>query len=62
MEDNYKDVVSKCDLELVFLKCWAFGEVKKICGPAGTSEMGKRSSKETVESKTEPSVIPCYTS
>ena len=33
MEDSYKDVVNKCDLELVFLKCWAFGEVKKIQGP-----------------------------
>ena len=30
LEDNYQDVVKKCDLELVFLKCWAFGEVKKI--------------------------------
>ena len=29
-EDNYQDIVDKCDLELVFLKCWAFGEVKKI--------------------------------
>ena len=29
MEDSYKDIVSKCDLELVFLKCWAFGEVNR---------------------------------
>ena len=36
MEDNYQDTVNKCDLELVFLKCWAFGEVKKIRGPTGT--------------------------
>ena len=30
MEDNYQNIVDKCDLELVFLKCWALGEVKKI--------------------------------
>ena len=30
MEDSYTDIVNKCDLELVFLKCWAFGEVKKL--------------------------------
>ena len=29
-EDSHADIVAKCDLELVFLKCWAFGEVKKI--------------------------------
>ena len=33
MEDSHADIVAKCDLELVFLKCWAFGEVKKIRGP-----------------------------
>ena len=36
LEDNYQDVVKKCDLELVFLKCWAFGEVKKIRAPTET--------------------------
>ena len=36
-EDNHQDVVNKCDLELVFLKCWAFGKVKKIRGPTRTS-------------------------
>ena len=36
-EDNHQDIVDKCDLELVFLKCWAFGEVKKIQGPTRTS-------------------------
>ena len=36
MEDNYQDIVDKYDLELVFLKCWDFGEVKKIQGPTGT--------------------------
>ena len=30
MENNYQDIIDKCDLELVFLKCWAFGKVKKI--------------------------------
>ena len=37
MEDNYQDIVDKCDLELVFLKCWAFGKIKKIRGPTKTS-------------------------
>ena len=36
LEDNHRDVVEKCDLELVFLKCWAFGEVKKIRAPTTT--------------------------
>ena len=36
MEDNYQDIIDKCDLELVFLKCWAFCEVKKIRGPTST--------------------------
>ena len=38
MEDSYQDIVNKCDLELVFLKCWAFGEVKKIQGPTGAHQ------------------------
>ena len=38
MEDSYTDIVNKCDLELVFLKCWAFGEVKKIQGPNSTQQ------------------------
>ena len=37
-EDNHADIVAKCDLELVFLKCWAFGEVKKIRGPTTTQQ------------------------
>ena len=36
LEDNYEDVVKKCDLELVFLKRWAFGDVKKIRAPTMT--------------------------
>ena len=41
LEDTYKDVVIKCDLELVFLKCWAFGEIKQICGPAAVPKSKK---------------------
>ena len=37
-EDNHADIVAKCDLELVFLKCGAFGEVKKIRGPTTTPQ------------------------
>ena len=37
-EDSHADIVAKCDLELVFLKCWAFGEVKKIRGPTTTQQ------------------------
>ena len=48
-EDNHQDVVNKCDLELVFLKCWAFGEVKKIRGPT-------RNSLTSVEDKDSTSV------
>ena len=46
MEDSYKDVVCKCDLELMYLKCWAFGEVKKICGPASVLDAGKKTHKK----------------
>ena len=38
MEDSYTDIVNKCDLELIFLKCWAFSEVKKIRGPNSTQQ------------------------
>ena len=58
MEDSYKDVVCKCDLELVYLKCWAFSEVKKIRGPASVPDLGKNTSKKPKEPKTKPSVIP----
>ena len=53
MDDSYKDVVCKCDLELVYLKCWAFSEVKKIRGPASVPEANK-----SKESKTKLDVIP----
>ena len=46
MEDSYKDVVCKCDLELVYLKCWAFDEVKQICGPASVPDAGKKTHKK----------------
>ena len=58
MEDSYKDVVCKCDLELVYLKSWTFGEVKKICVPAVVLDAGKKISKKPKESKVTPNVIP----
>ena len=58
MEDSYKDVVCKCDLELMHLKCLAFGEVKKIRGPASVPDSGKNIPKKSKEPKTKPSVIP----
>ena len=68
MEDNYQDIIDKCDLELVFLKCWAFGEVKKIQGPTGTrlatvedkeKPDGTPASKAVIPSSvTNPNVIP----
>ena len=54
-EDNYQDIVDKCDLELVFLKCWAFGEVKKIRGPTRTSLTNVEDKDSTPASK---AVIP----
>ena len=50
-EDNHADIVAKCDLELVFLKCWAFGEVKKIRGPTTIPK--------AVNTPSTPDVIPC---
>ena len=38
IEDNYNDIVCKCDLELVYLKNWVFGEVKKIRTPIVKSD------------------------
>ena len=64
-EDNHQDVVDKCDLELVFLKCWAFGEVKKIRGPTRTSLTNIEDKDSTPVSKAvipssvaSPTVIP----
>ena len=56
MEDSYKDVVRKCNLELIFLKCWAFGEVKQIQRPTGVPRTGKRTSKKS--EALNPDVIP----
>ena len=64
-EDSHQDIVAKCDLELVFLKCWAFGEVKKIRGPVRTSLTNVEESDSTRSSKADkssgvvsPKVIP----
>ena len=54
-EDNHQDIVDKCDLELLFLKCWAFGEVKKIWGPTRTSLTNIEDKDSTPASK---AVIP----
>ena len=64
-EDNHQDIVDKCDLELVFLKCWAFGEVKKVRGPTRTSlttieDKGSTPASKAVipSSVASPNVIP----
>ena len=64
MEDSYKDLVHKCDLELIFLKCWAFGEVKQIRGPVSVPKTSKSiikkgmASKETDTPPVDTDVIP----
>ena len=65
MEDSHQDIVAKCDLELVFLKCWAFGKVKKIRGPVRTNLTNVEESDSTRSSKADkssgvasPKVIP----
>ena len=58
MEDSYKDVVSKCDLELVFLKCWAFGKIKKIHGPTGILKTDTRAKPDGTNPPVEDVVIP----
>ena len=50
-EDTYKDILCKCDIELVFLKCWTFGEVKKIRGLAVIDKKGKKTSGKPETSK-----------
>ena len=64
-EDNHQDIVDKCDLELVFLKCWAFGKVKNIRGPSRTSLTNVEDKDSTPASKVvipssvaSPNVIP----
>ena len=64
-EDNHQDIVEKCDLELVFLKCWAFGEVKKIRGLTRTSLTNVEDKDSTPGNKTavssgvaSPNIIP----
>ena len=54
-EDSHQDIVAKCDLELVFLKCWAFGEVKKIRGPVRTMPINVEESDSTRSSKADKS-------
>ena len=51
MEDSYKDIVCKCDLELIFLKCWAFGEVRQICGPSSVPKNIKNTPQKATASK-----------
>ena len=64
-EDNHQDIVEKCDLELVFLKCWEFGEVKKIRGPTRTSLTNMEDKDSAPRNKTalssgvaSPNIIP----
>ena len=45
----------KCDLELVYLKNWAFGEVKKIRVPTVKPDADEKSTEKPKESK---AVIP----
>ena len=51
MEDSYKDIVCKCDIELVFLKCWTFGKVKQIYGPTDVPKIGKHTQQDAAASK-----------
>ena len=64
-EDNHQDIVAKCDLELVFLKCWVYGEVKKIRGATRTRLTNVEDKDCTLASKAvkpsgvaSPNVIP----
>ena len=60
-EDSHQDIVAKCDLELVFLKCWAFGEVKKIRGPVRTIPTNVEESDSKADKSSgvvSPKVIP----
>ena len=51
IEDNYTDIVSKCNLELVYLKNWVFGEVKKIRAPIVTPDADGKITEKPKESK-----------
>ena len=51
MEDSYKDIVHKCDLELIFLKYWAFGEVRQIRGPSSVPKNIKNTPQKATASK-----------
>ena len=57
-DDSHADIIAKCDLELVLLKCWAFGEVKKIRGPTGTQQADNTTSTADVIPGNVPNVIP----
>ena len=43
--------MNKCDLELVYLKNWVFGEVKKILAPIATPDADGKITKKPKESK-----------
>ena len=58
IEDNYNDTVCKCDLELVYLKNWVFGEVKKIRAPIVKSDADGKITEKPKEYKVTLDVIP----
>ena len=55
IEDDYNDIVRKCDLELVYLKNWVFGEVKKIRVPTVKPDADEKSIEKPKESE---AIIP----
>ena len=58
IEDNYNDTVSKCDLELVYLKNWVFGEMKKIRAPTVNPDADGKVTEKPKEYKATLDVIP----
>ena len=58
IEDNYNDIMCKCDLELVYLKNWVFCEVKKIHEPIVKPDADEKITEKPKESKATLDVIP----
>ena len=58
IEDNYNDIICKCDLELVYLKNWVLGEVRKICAPIVKLDADEKITEKPKESKVTLDIIP----
>ena len=68
ISDTQCDILPKCDLELVLLDCWSFGEVVKLRCPTPTvpteqtGVIPRNTEVETIITRNVPKINPCTVS